>query len=811
MPKKSKTIQPDDYLSVGPLQMARYGKNIVYQTNWPEGKFEEMQEKLVERYPEVVRDIENTICKIVDIVTVLPPEKVLQRAWGEMAVRHMGMASESDADSDDAVSLRMVDYLQSVIASVKPKNSPKDEIEEDDWKALRASVEELFNKLNIDYQICQTALRRKQNPDFNIEYEEFYYKAQMYWCNIRGFRYLCHEEEHFIDLVSPHSDILGALFGITAEQLITEISKIQHALTRGIIEAGLELKEFQKVTMDALEPLLMETEQSTQDEIRELMAGVIRDNGWEEWQEDVFGRFLGLDLFDLAKVTQIPPSLLNELSWEQGQDVEFFADGEFKGWPLRIWPIFKRPFIKLNDRYYCFDLYSLLDNFYRVLQKRLVALNEAYRTEWNKKQKEISEELPFKYLLKLLPGAKIYRSVYYRWHTGDTGNKQWCEADGLLVYDDHLFIIEVKSGAFTYTSPANDFPAYIESIKNLVLKPAVQGKRFVEYLKSEKTVSIFDEDHSQVGQLSNADFRHITICPITLDTFTELAAQSQHLKALGVDVGDFPVWSISIDDLRVYSDIFTNPLIFLHFVEQRMRGFKSDIIQTDDELDHLGLYIKHNVYTQYAKELQADSKAQLKFIGYRSDVDKFFTEKLHEPSIPSPLNQEMPEHLVEIIRVLSEGGKQGRSSVASYLLDCGGSWRNNIADSIGKTLASQKIHQRPLPLSTYGDIKLTIFCWQDPFLPRNEELAIDHSRAAMLVTGDNQRLMLELFFTAEGVLKGVEWANITMSDVSDSDMERLKSIAATLKTRRIEKAGKIGRNDPCPCGSGKKYKKCCIQ
>ena len=22
-------------------------------------------------------------------------------------------------------------------------------------------------------------------------------------------------------------------------------------------------------------------------------------------------------------------------------------------------------------------------------------------------------------------------------------------------------------------------------------------------------------------------------------------------------------------------------------------------------------------------------------------------------------------------------------------------------------------------------------------------------------------------------------------------------------------AGKIGRNEPCPCGSGKKYKKCC--
>ena len=29
------------------------------------------------------------------------------------------------------------------------------------------------------------------------------------------------------------------------------------------------------------------------------------------------------------------------------------------------------------------------------------------------------------------------------------------------------------------------------------------------------------------------------------------------------------------------------------------------------------------------------------------------------------------------------------------------------------------------------------------------------------------------------------------------------------KARTIVKGEKIGRNDPCPCGSGKKYKKCC--
>lgn len=38
------------------------------------------------------------------------------------------------------------------------------------------------------------------------------------------------------------------------------------------------------------------------------------------------------------------------------------------------------------------------------------------------------------------------------------------------------------------------------------------------------------------------------------------------------------------------------------------------------------------------------------------------------------------------------------------------------------------------------------------------------------------------------------------------------SEVATGKPRPITRPGsRIGRNDPCPCGSGKKYKKCCME
>jgi len=39
------------------------------------------------------------------------------------------------------------------------------------------------------------------------------------------------------------------------------------------------------------------------------------------------------------------------------------------------------------------------------------------------------------------------------------------------------------------------------------------------------------------------------------------------------------------------------------------------------------------------------------------------------------------------------------------------------------------------------------------------------------------------------------------------DITDLEILLNPLKPKIAEK--KVGRNDPCPCGSGKKYKKCC--
>ena len=49
--------------------------------------------------------------------------------------------------------------------------------------------------------------------------------------------------------------------------------------------------------------------------------------------------------------------------------------------------------------------------------------------------------------------------------------------------------------------------------------------------------------------------------------------------------------------------------------------------------------------------------------------------------------------------------------------------------------------------------------------------------------------------------------------ISNNQMKKFEAMAKAWKdahTQKIREYKKIGRNDLCPCGSGKKYKNCCL-
>jgi preprotein translocase subunit SecA len=155
-----------------------------------------------------------------------------------------------------------------------------------------------------------------------------------------------------------------------------------------------------------------------------------------------------------------------------------------------------------------------------------------------------------------------------------------------------------------------------------------------------------------------------------------------------------------------------------------------------------------------------------------------------------------------------------RIRVSSLLLNCAGDARSNVTSAIDKILKEQTESQRSKPLSTYGEIKITLFCWQQGLLERKKALALDHARAAMLVAQDKERLLLELSFDTSERLIDVNYTFLRFDDIPTSELDKLKALAEELRLTRIQRGkqhgGKIGRNDYCPCGSGKKYKRCCL-
>ncbi|MCL1998244.1 MAG: SEC-C metal-binding domain-containing protein [Turicibacter sp.] len=86
-------------------------------------------------------------------------------------------------------------------------------------------------------------------------------------------------------------------------------------------------------------------------------------------------------------------------------------------------------------------------------------------------------------------------------------------------------------------------------------------------------------------------------------------------------------------------------------------------------------------------------------------------------------------------------------------------------------------------------------------LPKIEEIETD---TYIKLEIDFKRLYQQMVeYKAKPLYSLPEWNDIFTED------EQKEFYIAQKRSHTIVKNDKIGRNDPCPCGSGKKYKKCC--
>jgi hypothetical protein len=194
-------------------------------------------------------------------------------------------------------------------------------------------------------------------------------------------------------------------------------------------------------------------------------------------------------LFDIETHTKWPDTLIQALSFAPGQARDFLVPPDSAAWPTRIWPIFRRPFLRVEGKSYCFDHIAFFDRFYRHLVRLLRQTDVSTENEIKKIQSTTVERLAKSLFESLLPAAQSYANVFY-----EDGKGEWCEADLILLYKDVLLVVEVRSGAVTPTSPDEDLEAYFRSIQQLMVKPSSQANRLIAQVKTGP-VALFDSNN----------------------------------------------------------------------------------------------------------------------------------------------------------------------------------------------------------------------------------------------------------------------------------------------------------------------------
>ena len=87
--------------------------------------------------------------------------------------------------------------------------------------------------------------------------------------------------------------------------------------------------------------------------------------------------------------------------------------------------------------------------------------------------------------------------------------------------------------------------------------------------------------------------------------------------------------------------------------------------------------------------------------------------------------------------------------------------------------------------------------------------------ANLLRDKDDDRCLIDIYFNEQNKIEKIDITKFHKKDILDTELDSIKQLSDSIARNRFIQFNrnhkkKIGRNDLCPCGSGLKYKKCCL-
>lgn len=411
------------------------------------------------------------------------------------------------------------------------------------------------------------------------------------------------------------------------------------------------------------------------------------------------------------------------------------------------------------------------------------------------------EEIAYELLKKVFGERRVFKSVRIESKKGHDDT----DIDVLCILGSKALCVQVKSKKLTQLSRKGDSKQLKQDFKGAVQDAYKQGLVCRERI-IERKATFYDENGDEIKIKDEIDDAYILI--VTTENYPSLTHQS--IILLEKQEADPHALVLTIFDLDLVLFYLNNPYDFLYYVRQRVALM--DYYLANEEMSYLGYHLIEKLWKiQGAGYVNIDNYyARLidrNYYPYKAGIEtKSKTDKIG--------NRWKNDIFEELCQQIDDLKSPKATDIVFQLMDWSQDSRDNLTNQIesarAKTQADHKLHNVSIMAGpTRSPFGVTYVSWNNnnrdeltQSLYRLSEARKYRSKAdAWVGIGclmDTERLVDVTVYSDE------KWKY-------DEELEHEVKVRLDGENRatQIRFGKKVGRNEDCPCGSGKKFKKCC--
>lgn len=461
------------------------------------------------------------------------------------------------------------------------------------------------------------------------------------------------------------------------------------------------------------------------------------------------------------------------------------------------------PLLRLEgDLFLLFQHYSLVESLYESPFYWMWE-DKKYRNELSENRGRFTEEF-CKERLELVFGEKrVYTNVDIFESKDKVG-----EIDVLIVFGNRLVVVQAKSKRLTLEARKGNDQQIKDDFKKSVQDAYDQGLNCSKSLCVSKYRLV--DANSQVVTIPKGK-KEIYILCVVADHYPALSFQARHFLNCETIDSIHPPLVLDVFTLDAMTEMLQSPLHFLSYVNRR--ASYSEKILTSHELTILSYHLKNNLWL--------DDKYNIVQLGDDISADLDVAMAVRRDGIkgkrtPSGiLTRFASTALGRIVKEIEANPDPRTLDLGFLLLTLSEDTVIDVSQGIDRLMQLALLDHKSHDITVGLDIAttgLTIHINDDP-QPVAGPLLQNHCERRKYSQKGSSWFGICISPTSNSLRFGInlsyKWQQSSQMDFITRDMPRSGNINQARTT--IRHKHKIGRNDPCPCGSGVKLKKCCLR